>query len=57
LQRWGSCPSSRQGYVPNVVYTCGAIRHGAVIVAPYAVSDTFTRFATFAIDRLLARMS
>jgi predicted GH43/DUF377 family glycosyl hydrolase len=50
-------PSSRQGYVPNVVYTCGAIRHGAVIVVPYAVSDTFTRFATFAIDRLLARMS
>lgn len=50
-------PSSRQGYVPNVVYTCGAIRHGAVIVVPYAVSDTFTRFATFSIDRLLARMS
>jgi len=50
-------PSSRQGYVPNVVYTCGAIRHGPLIVVPYAVSDTFTRFAVFSIDRLLAQMS
>src|SRR5439155_21271759 len=38
--------SEREGYVPNVVYTCGAIRHNGRIVLPYAVSDTFSTFAT-----------
>ena len=38
--------SEREGYVPNVVYTCGAMRHGDLIVLPYAVSDTFSNFAT-----------
>src|SRR5690606_3823449 len=28
-------PSEREGYVPNVVYTCGAIRHGDHIILPY----------------------
>lgn len=49
-------PSEREGYVPNVVYTCGAIRHGARIILPYAVSDTFSNFATIKIDALLAAM-
>ncbi|MBK8083584.1 MAG: glycoside hydrolase family 130 protein [Devosia sp.] len=48
--------SEREGYVPNVVYTCGAIRHGGRIVLPYAVSDTFSNFATIRIDALLAAM-
>lgn len=39
-------PSQREGYVPNVVYTCGAMRHGDQIVLPYAISDTFSNFAT-----------
>ncbi len=30
-------PSEREGYVPNVVYTCGAMRHGDQIILPYAV--------------------
>jgi predicted GH43/DUF377 family glycosyl hydrolase len=50
-------PSEREGYVPNVVYTCGAIRHGPRIILPYAVSDTFSNFATIRIDRLLSAMS
>lgn len=49
-------PSQREGYVPNVVYTCGAIRHGDRIILPYAVSDTFTNFATIGIGNLLSAM-
>ena len=49
-------PSEREGYVPNVVYTCGAIRHNDLIVMPYAVSDTFSNFATIKIAALLAAM-
>ena len=49
-------PSQREGYVPNVVYTCGAIRHGERIVLPYAVSDTFSNFATIKISDLLQSM-
>lgn len=49
-------PSEREGYVPNVVYTCGAIRHGERIILPYAVSDTFTNFATIKIPALLGAM-
>jgi predicted GH43/DUF377 family glycosyl hydrolase len=45
--------SEREGYVPNVVYTCGAIRHRDQIVLPYAVSDTFSNFATIKIAALM----
>ena len=46
-------PTEREGYVPNVVYTCGAMRHGDQIVLPYAVSDTFSNFATIEIAALM----
>jgi predicted GH43/DUF377 family glycosyl hydrolase len=46
-------PSEREGYVPNVVYTCGAMRYGDRIILPYAVSDTFSNFATIEIPTLL----
>lgn len=46
-------PTEREGYVPNVVYTCGALRHGDRIILPYAVSDTFSNFATIRISALL----
>jgi predicted GH43/DUF377 family glycosyl hydrolase len=46
-------PSEREGYVPNVVYTCGALRHRDLIILPYAVSDTFSNFATIRIAALL----
>jgi predicted GH43/DUF377 family glycosyl hydrolase len=46
--------SEREGYVPNVVYTCGALRHGDLIVLPYAISDTYSNFATIEIAALMA---
>lgn len=46
-------PSERDGYVPNVVYTCGALRHGDLIVLPYGVCDAFATVATFRTDDLL----
>jgi predicted GH43/DUF377 family glycosyl hydrolase len=49
-------PSQREGYVPNVVYTCGAMRLHDRIVLPYAVSDTFSNFATIKIAALLGTM-
>jgi len=49
-------PSEREGYVPNVVYTCGAMRHNGLIILPYAVSDTFSTFATIEIATLLRSM-
>jgi predicted GH43/DUF377 family glycosyl hydrolase len=45
-------PAEREGYVPNVVYTCGAMRSGNQIILPYAISDTFSNFATIKIDDL-----
>jgi predicted GH43/DUF377 family glycosyl hydrolase len=47
-------PAERQGYVPNVVYTCGGMRHQDQIILPYAASDTFSNFATLKIPELLA---
>jgi predicted GH43/DUF377 family glycosyl hydrolase len=46
-------PSEREGYVPNVVYTCGAMRQGSRLIVPYAVSDTFSTVGTIEIDALL----
>ena len=46
-------PTEREGYVPNVVYTCGALRHRDQIILPYAVSDTFSNFATINIAALM----
>lgn len=45
--------SEREGYVPNVVYTCGAMRHRNLIILPYAVSDTFSNFATISLAALM----
>lgn len=46
----------REGYVPNVVYSCGALLHRRELVIPYAVSDFATRFATVPLDGVLAAM-
>lgn len=48
--------SEREGYVPNVVYTCGALRHNGRIVLPYAISDAYCTFATIDIPALLRAM-
>ncbi len=49
--------TERTGYVPNVVYSCGALLHGETLMLPYAGADSFTTFATVPIDRLLAAMT
>ena len=46
-------PSEREGYVPNVVYTCGAMVHRDLIILPYAVCDTFSNFATIRVSALM----
>jgi len=46
----------REGYVPNVVYSCGAMLHNRELIIPYAVSDFATRFATVSVDAVLAAM-
>ncbi len=48
--------TEREGYVPNVVYTCGALIHQDKLVMPYAMSDSLTGFATFDMEELLAYM-
>jgi predicted GH43/DUF377 family glycosyl hydrolase len=50
-------PSEREGYVPNVVYTCGAMRHNDQIILPYAISDSYSNFATIKIAALMRAMS
>lgn len=49
--------SEREGYVPNVVYTCGGLRHNNRIILPYAISDTYCNFATIEISALLEAMA
>jgi predicted GH43/DUF377 family glycosyl hydrolase len=49
--------SEREGYVPNVVYTCGAMTHNDQLILPYAVSDTYSNFATIQISALMRSMS
>jgi predicted GH43/DUF377 family glycosyl hydrolase len=43
----------RDGYVPNVVYTCGALAHGDVLVLPYGFGDQAIAIATLSIAQLL----
>ena len=48
--------NEREGYVPNVVYSCGSLLHGRQLILPYAMSDSATTFATLTVDDLLAAM-
>jgi predicted GH43/DUF377 family glycosyl hydrolase len=50
-------PGERDGYVPNVVYSCGALLRGRDLLLPYGVADNFTAFATLQVDALLDAMS
>ena len=43
----------RDGYVPNVVYTCGAIIHNDELVIPYAMSDVTSGIATVGVSDLI----
>jgi len=44
----------REGYVPNVVYSCGAIVHNGELILPYAMSDSSSGIATVSIAELMA---
>ncbi|WP_380785087.1 glycoside hydrolase family 130 protein [Sphingomonas sp. R86521] len=46
----------REGYVPNVVYSCGALRHGETIFMPYGIADSSVGFAFVKIRELLKAM-
>ncbi len=45
--------ATREGYVPNVVYTCGALLHGGRLILPYAMSDRASTIASVSLDDLL----
>ncbi|MBV1688833.1 glycoside hydrolase family 130 protein [Novosphingobium sp. G106] len=47
----------RDGYVPNVVYSCGGMVHDRTLLLPFAVADSITRFASIPVDGLLGAMS
>jgi predicted GH43/DUF377 family glycosyl hydrolase len=46
----------REGYVPNVVYTCGALAHGRRLFMPYGVADSSVGFSYVDLDQLLTAM-
>ena len=48
--------NERQGYVPNVVYTCGALLHNGELIIPYGLADHATGFATVPLAEVLAAM-
>jgi predicted GH43/DUF377 family glycosyl hydrolase len=48
--------NEREGYVPNVVYTCGALLHKGELIIPYGLADHATGFATVPLDELLDAM-
>lgn len=49
--------SEREGYVPNVVYTCGTLVHNGKLIIPYGLADHATGFATVQLDEVLAAMT
>ncbi len=46
----------REGYVPNVVYSCGSMLHGKQLILPFAISDRATVIASVSLDNLLEAM-
>lgn len=49
-------PDEREGYVPNVVYSCGSIIHNGELIIPYGLSDHSSGFATVNLNLLLDRL-
>jgi predicted GH43/DUF377 family glycosyl hydrolase len=47
--------SERDGYVPNVVYSCGCMIHGDMLIIPYGIADQRCRVATASVQELLTR--
>jgi predicted GH43/DUF377 family glycosyl hydrolase len=48
--------AEREGYVPNVVYSCGSMVHGRELILPFAVSDLASTIVTVSLDELLATL-
>ena len=46
----------REGYVPNVVYSCGSLIHADKLIVPYAMSDQSATFATVSVNELLREL-
>ena len=46
----------REGYVPNVVYSCGSIIHNDELIIPYAMSDYASTFASIGLDELFSAL-
>jgi predicted GH43/DUF377 family glycosyl hydrolase len=46
----------REGYVPNVVYSCGSIIHNKHLILPYAMSDYASTYATIDLNELLTEL-
>jgi predicted GH43/DUF377 family glycosyl hydrolase len=51
-----ACADEQDGYVPNVVYTCGALLHGDTLVIPYGVADMRINIATVPLPGLIAEL-
>ena len=49
-------PEDRDGYVPNVVYSCGGIVRGRTLLLPYGIADNYAGFCTVDVDAILAAM-
>lgn len=52
------CPEGdeREGYVPNVVYSCGSLLHGGELILPFAISDRASAIASVRLDDLLSAL-
>jgi predicted GH43/DUF377 family glycosyl hydrolase len=49
-------PGEREGYVPNVVYTCGALLHRGELIIPFGLADYATGFAAVKVAEVIAAM-
>ena len=47
----------RDGYVPNVVYSCGGFAHGDVLVLPYGIADQRIAIATMSLSELVRSLT
>jgi hypothetical protein len=56
VDSWFPAADQTNGYVPNVVYTCGALIHGGRLILPYGLNDTVTKIVTIELETLLAAL-
>jgi predicted GH43/DUF377 family glycosyl hydrolase len=47
-------PDEQDGYVPNVVYSCGSLVHMGILVLPYGIGDSAIGVATMSLPALLS---